>query len=218
MVRPGLPLWGRRVLCVLRMVAPSARTQPAKAIQRARCCDHRGARITRADFKPCEAMSELRRITVSQLSPGQRFKFNSAQQRWFTCDRVSEIDPLHGMDSGTRLLVFGKGQRLVNVADYVYVAITTKRAPRPVPVPGVLFVLALLFASCVSTRPASAFIRMDGTRVGIARQTIFLHPRDETGAIHVAMDHAGITVVDSITTKRRPRAFGSLYLVTVTGK
>lgn len=77
---------------------------------------------------------------------------------------------------------------------------------------------ALLFASCVTTRPHHAAMRPDGTRVGVSKQVVFLRAYDSNEALHVAQDNAGITVVDSLTVKRRVRAFGSSFITTVTGK
>lgn len=77
---------------------------------------------------------------------------------------------------------------------------------------------AVLLASCVTTRPYHATMRQNGTRVGVSKQVVFLRKRDETAALHVAMDNAGITVVDSIRTNRRVRAFGTSFITTVTGK
>lgn len=83
-------------------------------------------------------------------------------------------------------------------------------------------VLALLLAAtcaaCITTRPLTAARRGDGTRVGVSRQTVFLKAYDQHEAVAVAMDNAGIQVLDSTWVKRRPRAFGSAYTVTVTGK
>lgn len=79
--------------------------------------------------------------------------------------------------------------------------------------------LAFVLASCSTTRPhGSPYVRTDGTRVGASKQVVFLRKRDETAALHVAMDNAGITVVDSIRTNRRVRAFGTSFITTVTGK
>lgn len=77
---------------------------------------------------------------------------------------------------------------------------------------------AVLFTACINTRPLNAARRGDGVRVGVSRQTVFLKPYDQHEAIAVAMDNAGITVLDSSWVKRRPRAFGSSFTVTVTGK
>lgn len=77
---------------------------------------------------------------------------------------------------------------------------------------------AVLLAACTNTRPLTAHVRPNGTRVGASKQVVFLRPRDETAALHVAMDNAGITVVDSIRTNRRVRAFGTSFITTVIGK
>ena len=76
----------------------------------------------------------------------------------------------------------------------------------------------VLLTACIHTRPLTAARRADGVRVGVSRQTVFLKAYDQHEAIAVAMDHAEITVLDSSWVKRRPRAFGSAYVVTVTGK
>lgn len=77
---------------------------------------------------------------------------------------------------------------------------------------------AVLLASCVTTRPYHATTRHNGTRVGVSKQVVFLRGYDANEALHVAQDNAGITVVDSLTVKRRVRAFGSSFVTTVTGK
>lgn len=78
--------------------------------------------------------------------------------------------------------------------------------------------LCALLAACINTRPLTAARRPDGTRVGVSKQVVFLKAYDQNEAVAVAMDNAGIVVLDSTWMKRRPRAFGSSYTVTVTGK
>jgi len=82
----------------------------------------------------------------------------------------------------------------------------------------VLFVVLLLLTGCRTTKPHAAFIRMNGTRVGVSKQVAFFRPYDPNEAMHVAQDHAGITVVDSITVRHRMRAIGVAHITTVTGK
>ncbi len=77
---------------------------------------------------------------------------------------------------------------------------------------------AVLLAACTTTRPLTAHVRPNGTRVGVSKQVVFLRAYDSNEALHVAQDNAGITVVDSLTVKRRARAFGSSFITTVTGK
>lgn len=77
------------------------------------------------------------------------------------------------------------------------------------------FAFALLLTGCVTTRPHSATVLPDGTRVGVSRQHVFLRAYDAAAASAVAMDHANLSAIDSIAVKRRPAAFGSVYLTTV---
>lgn len=75
--------------------------------------------------------------------------------------------------------------------------------------------VVFFLSSCVTTRPHSATVLPDGTRVGVSRQHVFLRAYDAAEASAVAMDHANLAAIDSIAVKRRPAAFGSVYLTTV---
>lgn len=74
---------------------------------------------------------------------------------------------------------------------------------------------ALMAMGCVTTRPHSATVLPDGTRIGVSRQHVFLRAYDAAEASAVAMDHANLAAIDSVAVKRRPAAFGSVYLTTV---
>lgn len=105
----------------------------------------------------------------------------------------------------------------VSVAQRCNGWVVSKPLPRP-PAPGLFpLLLCLVLASCSAVAPVSITQRPDGSRVSVTRSTVFLKAYDPQGPIDIAKAQ-GITAVDSMSTRRRPRAFGSAYITTITGK
>jgi len=79
-------------------------------------------------------------------------------------------------------------------------------------------VAALVLSSCTVTRPLDARTTPNGARIGSSKQIVFLRGYDAAEGTAVAMDHAGLTAIDSVAVKRRIRAFGSAYITIVKGR